>query len=60
MQIQSINIMHPNEENMTIVPITKRMEIIINTYVCFILQINIDYKENGRKKSFPCKSKASI
>ena len=28
--------------------------------VCFISQTNINYKENGGKKSFSCKSKALI
>ena len=28
--------------------------------VCIILWMNFDYKENGRKKRFSCKSKASI
>ena len=36
LQIQSINIMCPNKENMIVMPITKRMEIIMNTYVCLI------------------------
>ena len=35
-QIQSINIMYPNKENMIVVPITKRMEIIMSTQVFFI------------------------
>ena len=60
LQIKSINIMYPNKENMIVVPITKRMEIIMSIQVCLISQINFDYKENGGKKSFSCKSKAII
>ena len=60
LEIQSINIMYPNVENMIIVPITKRMEIIMSIQVCLISWMNFDYKENGGKKSFSCKSKASI
>ena len=41
--------MHPNVENMIVVPIRKRMEIIISIKVCPILWVNINYKE---KKSF--------
>ena len=33
LQIQSINITYPNEENMILVPITKRMEIIMSIQV---------------------------
>ena len=60
LQIQSINIVYPNEENMIVVPITKRKEIIISIQVFLISQINFDYKENVGKKNFSCKSKASI
>ena len=49
---QSINVVHPNEDNMTVMPITKRMEIITRTQVCLISQMNIDYKENGGKNWF--------
>ena len=38
----------------------KKMEIIMSIQVCLISQMNFDYKENGGKKSFSCKSKASI
>ena len=31
------------------VAITKRMKIIMSIQVCLILQMNFDYKENGRK-----------
>ena len=40
-------------------PIAKRMEIRISMFVSFS-QINFDYMENGGKKSFTCKRKASI
>ena len=41
-------------------PLTKRIEIIASIQVCLISQINFDYRENGGKKNFSCKSKASI
>ena len=44
--------MYPNKENMIVVPITKRIEIIVSIHVCLILQVSINYKENGGKKSF--------
>ena len=58
MQFQNINIMYPKEKNMIVVPTTKWMEIIMIIQACLISWINIDYKENGRRKSFSCKSKA--
>ena len=60
LQIQSINIVYPNMENMIVMPITKRMEIIMSIQVCLISWMNINYKENRGKKSFSCKSKASM
>ena len=36
LQIQSINIVNPNVENMIVVPITKRMEIIMSIQDCLI------------------------
>ena len=50
-QIQSINIMYPNVENMIVVPIIERMEIVMNIQVCLISWINFDV-ENGGKKAF--------
>ena len=55
LQIQSMNIMYPNKKNMIAVPITKRMQLIMSIQVCLISQMNINYKENGGKKSFSCK-----
>ena len=52
LQIQSINIVYPNVENMIVVPITKRMEIITGIQVCLISRKNFGYKENGVKKLF--------
>ena len=52
LQIQNINIVYPNEENMIVVPITKRIEIITSTQVCLFSWVNINYKENGGKKLF--------
>ena len=52
LQIQSINIMYPNEENMMVFPITERMVIIMSIQVCLVSWINFDYKENGGKRAF--------
>ena len=48
---QSIKIVHPNVENMILVPITKRMEIITSVQVCLISWMKFDYNENSGKKS---------
>ena len=60
LKIQSISIMYPNVENMIVVPIRKGTEIIMRIQVCFISRMNFNYKENGGKKTFFYKSKASI
>ena len=52
LQIQSSNIMYPNVEHMIVMPITKRMEIVMSVQVCLISRINFDYKENGGRKAF--------
>ena len=57
LQIQSVNNMYPNLKNIIIVPITKRMEIIMSFQVWLISWMNINYKKNGGKKSFSFKSK---
>ena len=57
---QSINIVYPNVENMILVPIAKGMEIIMSIQVLLISRMNNNYEENGGKKSFSCKPKASI
>ena len=57
LQIRSINIMYPNVENMIVVPIRKRMEIIMCIHACPISQMNFDYTKNGGKKAFPANSK---
>ena len=49
--IQSINNVYTNVENMIVVLITKRMEIIMNIQLCLISQMNFDYKENAGKKA---------
>ena len=54
------SILCPNVENMIVVPIRKGMEIIMSMQVCPTSWMNFDYKENGGKKSFSCKAKASI
>ena len=58
--IQSINIVFSNMEILIVVPITKRMEIIMSIQVCPISWININYKENGGRKSIPYQTKVSI
>ena len=40
-------------------PITKRVEIVMRIKVYVVSGMNINYKENGRKKNISCKSKAS-
>ena len=44
--------MYPNVQNMIVVPVTKRIEIIMGIQVCLISWMNFDYKENGETKSF--------
>ena len=56
-QIRSINNVYPNVENMIVVPITKRMEIIMCIHVCLNSRMNFDYMKNGEKKAFPANSK---
>ena len=43
--------MYPNEENIIVMPITKRMDIVISIQVCFISRRSFDYIENGGKKA---------
>ena len=45
LQIQSINIMYHNVENMIVVPIMKRVEVITSIQVCLISHMNINFKE---------------
>ena len=52
LQIQSINIMYPKVENVIVMPLTKRMKIMLSIQVYLISQMNFDYKENDRKKAF--------
>ena len=52
LQIQSINIMYSNEENIIVMPITKRMDITMSIQVCLISRMNFDYEKNGGKKAF--------
>ena len=52
LQIQSINILHPNVENMVVMLITKRMEIIMSAKVCPISWMNFDYTKNDGNKAF--------
>ena len=49
--------MYPKVENVIVVPITIEKEIIIRIQVCLILQMKINYKVNGGRKRFSCKSK---
>ena len=39
--------MYPDRENMIVVPITKRIDIITRIYVCVISWMNFEYKRNG-------------
>ena len=55
---QSINMVYPNEENVILMPITKRIRIIRGIQVCLISRMNINYEENGGMKCISCKSKA--
>ena len=52
LQIQSINIIQHNANNLIVVPVTKRMEIIMCIHVCLISQMSFDCKTNGGKKAF--------
>ena len=52
LQIQHISIVYPNVENMIVVPIMKRMEIIISIQACLNSQMNYHYKKNSEKKRF--------
>ena len=52
LQIKIIGMMYPNLENMIVVLITKKMEIVISIQLCLISRMNFDYKENGGKKAF--------
>ena len=60
LEIQSINVIYPNEERMIVMPITEGMGFITSIPACLILWMNFDSKENGGKRSYSCKSKASI
>ena len=51
-QIQRVKIVYPNKENMIVMPIMKRMEIIMNIQDYLISKMNINYKGNGGKKAF--------
>ena len=44
-------------ENIIVLPIMKRMEIVMSIQDSLILGVNINYKENGGKTSFSCESK---
>ena len=43
---------------MIVMPVAKRIEIIMSIQVCLISRVNIKYKGNGGKETFSCKSKA--
>ena len=57
LHIQSISIVYPNVDNVIVLPVTKRVEIIMRIQVCLISQMYFDYKENGGKKAFPTNPK---
>ena len=52
LQIHSINTVYPNIQNMIVVPIKKRMEIIPSIQVCLISQMNFDIRKVMQKKAF--------
>ena len=41
-----------NVENIIVMPITKRMKIVMRTQVYLISKMNFDYEKNGGKKAF--------
>ena len=45
-------IKYPNGENMFVMLITKRTEIVMSIQVCLISWMNFNYEENGGKKAF--------
>ena len=42
---------------MIVVPITKKMEIVMSIQVCLISRMNFGYTKNGGKKAFPINPK---
>ena len=55
---QNINIVYPNEENMSMVPKSQnKRKIVKSIHVCLIWWTNFDSSENGGKKSFSCETK---
>ena len=46
------HLVYPNMENMIVMPITKRMEIIISIQVCLLSRLNFDYTKKGGKNAF--------
>ena len=38
-------------ENLIVVPIIKRMKIVMSIQICLISWIDFDYEENGKKKA---------
>ena len=52
LQIQSINIVYAIMENMIALPITKRMEIVMDILVWLISWMNFDYEDTSGKKAF--------
>ena len=45
---------------MIVMPITKRIEIVMSAQVCLISQMNFDYMGNGGKKTFLANPKINI
>ena len=52
LQIQSINITYRNKENMIVVPLTKRIEVIIGLQVCLFSQMSFDIRIMVERKAF--------
>ena len=57
---QNIDMVYSNKENVFIVPMTKKMKIIMRILVCPIWGMNFDSKENGGRKRFSWQTKAWI
>ena len=57
---QSINIMHLNKDIVFMMPNHEKNEYNYEINVCFFWRMNFDSMKNGGKKSFSCKTNASI
>ena len=51
-QTKASNIVYPNVENMIVVPITKRMEIVTSIQVCIISRMPLILRKMVERKAF--------